>query len=207
MNPIPAPASADRRARLSLLIGVFLCSLPFLGSLGFRTQAAEFTQGPSPKTNAPTKTFIDFRTLKGIVLDDTQGEKQGQWVTATSADVPYLGDSFLQDNLTNKVEASIVYTPEIPEAGDYKIVLISPPDENRARNVPVTIVVQGVARLNLLVDQRSKKGFPTLGTFKLPKGRLTSVTVSNTNTVGCVVADGIQFEPVKKTRSRVSKKK
>jgi hypothetical protein len=143
---------------------------------------------------------IDPKNLNGIVLDDTQGARKGPWVEASAADVRHLGSGFLQDNNTNKGEVSIVYTPEILESGDYKIILISPPHENRARSVPVTIAVKDTAKLTLPVDQRNKanKGFATLGTFRLPKGRLTSVTVSNTNTVGYVVADGIQFVPVKK---------
>jgi len=151
-------------------------------------------------TACVTGPSIDSGSLKSIVLDDTQGERKGPWVEVTAGDIRHLGAGFLQDNNASKGEVSIVYTPEIPQTGDYQIVLISPPDENRARNVPVTIAVQGSARLNLLIDQRNKsnKGFATLGTFRLPKGKLTSVTVSNTNTAGYVVADGIQFVPVKR---------
>jgi len=143
-------------------------------------------------------------SAKAILLDDTHGEKKGPWLEMTSTNVNYLGASFLQDNLTNKAEVSIVYAPDIPETGDYKITLISPPGENRAQNVPVTIVVQDVVRLNLVVDQRNKRSV-TLGTFKLPKGKLTRVMVSNTNTIGSVVADGIQFEPIKTANSQVQK--
>jgi hypothetical protein len=153
-----------------------------------------------PFTGCMTRPAIDPKGLKGIVLDDLQGERKGPWLEVSPADVRHLGPGFLQDNNANKGDVSIVYTPEIPETGDYNIILLSPPDDNRARNVPVTIIVQGSARLNLMVDQRNKtgKGFATLGTFRLPKGKLTSVTVSNSNTVGCVVADGIQFVPVKR---------
>jgi hypothetical protein len=173
------------------------------------THPAVVVDKPASKSKVTKNRSIDPKSLNGIVLDDTQGEKKGPWMEVTPADVRHLGNGFLQDNLTNKIEVSIVYTPAIPEPGDYEIILISPPHENRARNVPVTIVVEGTAKLNLLVDQRSKanQGFATLGTFKLPKGNLTSVTVSNTNTVGCVVADGIQFEPVEKSKTTSRKKK
>jgi len=36
----------------------------------------------------------------------------------------------------------------------------------------------------------------TLGKLRLPKGKSTTVTVSNVGTDGYVVADGIQFLPV-----------
>ncbi len=198
MNLHPILALANRPARPRPLIAVFLCSFLLICF----ARADEVTYAPSSRTNAASS---NPRGMKGIVLDDTQGETHGPWITTTTAEVPRLGCGFLQDDPTNKVEVSITYTPEIPEAGDYKITLISPPDESRARNVPVTIVVQGGLKINMLVDQRNR--FATLGTFKLPKGRLTSVTVSNTNTAGCVVADGIQCEPVTNPSSKVRKKR
>ncbi|MBI3850697.1 MAG: hypothetical protein HY298_10565 [Verrucomicrobia bacterium] len=159
-------------------------------------------------TACVTGPSIDPQRLKGIVLDDTQGERRGPWVEVSTNDVRHLGVGFLQDNDANKGEVSLVYTPDIPENGDYEIILISPPHENRARNVPVTIAVQNLARVTLSVDQRTKanKGFARLGTFRLPKGKLTTVTVSNAGTKGFVVADGIQFVPVKKRGFQGQKK-
>jgi hypothetical protein len=36
-----------------------------------------------------------------------------------------------------------------------------------------------------------------LGRYRLPKGRLTTLTISNKDTDGHVIADGVQFLPVK----------
>jgi hypothetical protein len=48
-----------------------------------------------------------------------------------------------------------------------------------------------------VVNQRKAEngGFALLGKFLLPKGRGTSVTISNQGTDGFVVADGVQFRP------------
>ena len=40
-------------------------------------------------------------------------------------------------------------------------------------------------------------GWISLGKFALPKGKQTTVTLSNKDTDGYVIADGVQFLPVK----------
>ena len=83
---------------------------------------------------------IDPKSLKGVVLDDTDGERKGPWAEASAADGRHLGSGFLQDNNTNKGEVSIVYTPEILEGGDYKIILISPPHIILAVNLETAFI-------------------------------------------------------------------
>ncbi len=48
-----------------------------------------------------------------------------------------------------------------------------------------------------IVNQRQAEngGFASLGKVLLPKGRGTSVTISNEGTDGFVVADGVRFLP------------
>ena len=69
----------------------------------------------------------------------------------------------------------------------------------RATNVPVEIWINGKLAKTVKINQRldSNNGFATLGKYTLPAGRKTSVTVSNKGTDGYVVADGVQFVPVK----------
>ena len=133
------------------------------------------------------------------MLDDIDGQKSGSWVDSTSPDLRRLGNGYVHDGNINKGEAAIIYTPEILEAGEYEIILISSPHANRASNVPVAISVQGRELKTVKVNQRvtSHNGFASLGKYKLPKGKLTSVTISNKDTDGYVVADGVQFVPVK----------
>ena len=142
---------------------------------------------------------IDPKSLKGIVLDDAEGKKSGAWVDSASGHARLVGSGYIHDDNSNKGHVSITYTPEIPSADEYEIILISPPHPNRASNVPVTITIRGSQRRIASVNQKlsSHGGFASLGKFQLPRGRLVSVTVSNEGTDGYVVADGVQFIPVK----------
>jgi hypothetical protein len=54
-----------------------------------------------------------------------------------------------------------------------------------------------VGKTTMRVDQRAAEGngFISLGTFKLPAGRRTRVTLSNRGTDGYVIADAVQYLP------------
>lgn len=151
--------------------------------------------GPSRQVSAST----DPKTFRGVALDDQDGKRSGEWVPSTRSAERRIGVGYLHDNNTNKGQVSIAWTPDLPAEGDYEIVLIAPPNPNRATNVPVTVMVNGSLVGTLNVSQRgadTERGFVSLGRFHLPQGKGTTVTLSNTGTDGYVVADGIQFLPV-----------
>lgn len=139
--------------------------------------------------------FVDPKSLPGIVLDDEQATKTGHWAESVSS-TWRVGKGYLHDNNAEKGAVSAVFTPDIPSAGDYEIVLFSAPNPNRASNVPVTVSIAGQPAKTVKVDQRTKGEIP-IGTFKLPAGKTTTVTVSNQETDGHVILDGVQFKPVK----------
>ncbi len=141
---------------------------------------------------------IDPSSLPGVVLDDRDGEKVGPWVESTLPNVRRVGPGYIHDANANKGLLTVSYTPDLPDDGSYSIVLLFPSNPNRATNVPVTIRVQGVGTQSAVVDQRNPEhnGMASLGTYKLPKGRRTTVIISNRDTDGYVVADAVQFVPV-----------
>jgi hypothetical protein len=55
--------------------------------------------------------------------------------------------------------------------------------------------VAGAEPKTVLANQRDGSGRIDLGVYDLPQGRGTSVTMSNRDTNGHVVADGVQFLP------------
>jgi hypothetical protein len=137
-------------------------------------------------------------TLPGIVLDDADGKKSGAWQVSSRSGDRKVGTGYLHDGNANKGQASITFAPELPSDGEYEIVVIAPSNPNRASNVPVTIAVEGAEKVEKLVDQRGEdnaRSFVSLGRYRLPKGRKTSVTLSNRDTNGYVVIDGLQFIP------------
>ncbi len=143
----------------------------------------------------PVGKFIDPKSLPGIVLDDKDAKQTGHWSESISS-VWRIGHGYAHDGNASKGESSAVFTPEIPTAGDYEIILFNAPNPNRASNVPVTVSVAGQPAKTVKVNQKSQGEF-SLGKFKLPAGKTTTVTVSNKDTDGHVILDGVQFKPVK----------
>jgi len=145
--------------------------------------------------DSATAPRIAAASLPGIVLDDADGRRTGAWSASVRAVERRVGTGYLHDGNTNKGQTSISYTPDLPEGGDYEVFLIAPPNANRATNVPVSIAVEGGEPITVRVNQRLEagNGFHSLGRFHLPLGRKTTVTVSNRDTDGFVVADGVQF--------------
>jgi hypothetical protein len=137
--------------------------------------------------------------LEGIVVDDAQATKVGQWIASTVPEMWRVGTGYVHDGDARNGEAKIIFTPDLPVAGEYEIVVHSPPNPNRATRVPVAIAISGGETRLSHINQRSDAaaGVVSLGRFKLPAGKLTSVTLSNRDTDGFVVADGVQFLPVK----------
>ena len=139
--------------------------------------------------------LIDPKSLKGIVLDDAEGEKRGDWLESGSASARLVGTGYFHDGDAHKGEVSILWRPEIAEAGEYEIIILAPPHPNRATSVPVTIAIGEAKPVTVKINQRDAKtkGFVSVGRFKLPQGRKTTVTLSNAGTDGHVIADGVQL--------------
>jgi hypothetical protein len=137
--------------------------------------------------------------LEGIVLDDAQAIRTGQWIRSTVPEWRRVGDGYLHDGNTDKGEMRIAFTPDLPAAGEYEIRVHFPPHANRATRVPVSVSVSGGETREFHINQRSEStnGVVSLGRFQLPAGQRTSVTLANRDTDGFVVADGVQFLPVK----------
>ncbi|MCX8156310.1 MAG: FAD-dependent oxidoreductase [Verrucomicrobiae bacterium] len=146
-----------------------------------------------------TAAGVEFKKLPGLTVDDTEAEQAGFWQLSSLVTARLLGTGYVHDNNENKGASTITYKPEIPQAGEYEIILLSPPHSNRATAVPVTVNIAGEAQ-TFKVNQRdfASQGFISLGKFTLPAGKSVIVTVSNQGTDGYVVADGLQLKPVTK---------
>ena len=159
-------------------------------------QVLEWKGGPAPVGGAAT--LIAPKSLPGIVLDDADGVKRGSWVASSRGGDRRVGTGYIHDDNANKGQVAIAYTPELPRDGEYEIVLFGPSNPNRATNAPVTVAIEGGETRTVTLNLRGEEGTGsrTLGRFRLPKGRKTTVTLANTGTDGYVVTDGIQFLPV-----------
>jgi hypothetical protein len=156
--------------------------------------------------------------LDGIVLDDEDADKKGEWQHGSITSSARIGEGYVHDGNEQKGELSLTWTPLIKAAGEYEIILHFPPNPNRDQAVPVTVsgaaaVTTNPARktpagldptsiadttITIAVNQQDKSGQASLGRFKLRAGKDTTITLTNTHTTGYVVADGVQLLKVVK---------
>ncbi len=137
--------------------------------------------------------------LEGLVLDDVDAEKTGDWETGSVAEYRRVGTGYVHDGNAHKGELLLRWHPEIPASGEYEVLLVFPPNKNRASNVPITVSLAGEkVGKRVSVDERNAAsgGVASLGRYVLPKGAGTTVTVSNEGTDGYVVVDGLQLRRV-----------
>ena len=148
-------------------------------------QILEWT-GPARQAAAPAP------KLDGIVLDDADAQKTGEWKPGSIGSSRRVGVGYVHDSNENKGTCTAIWTPEIPETATYEVVLHFPPNGNRATNVPVTIEANGQTT-KATVNEQDKSGAAVLGTFQLTAGKSAKVTLSNAGTNGHVVLDGLQL--------------
>jgi hypothetical protein len=136
--------------------------------------------------------------LGGIVLDDTEAELVGFSVEASAAG-PFVGAGYRHDGNADKGAQKARFTPDLPEAGRYRVALTYSALGNRATNVPV-IVRHALGEERLTVDQRVKPAedgrLQPLGEFVFEKGRGGWVEIRNEGTNGHVILDAVQFKRV-----------
>lgn len=148
----------------------------------------------------PAALSIPLAKLKGIVVDDRDAMKTGQWLPSTSIGL-FVGDGYVHDNNENQGKSKIRFTPKIDQAGKYEIRLFYTPNPNRATNTAV-VIQHAAGEKTIKVNQKEalKGESLSLGVFELEAGTKNWVEVRNTGANGYVVADAVQFLPVTSKR-------
>ncbi len=147
--------------------------------------------------NGDTSQQKHLKKLAGIVVDDTQAVKTGEWKDSVFSK-NYLGVGYVHDMNEHQGKKAIRFTPDLPAAGKYEVRFAFPGSKGRADRVPVTIhSVQGAK--TVYVDQ-TKQGpidgvLTSLGSFEFAEATAGSVEISNKGTSGYVVVDAVQFIP------------
>ncbi|MFM8470002.1 MAG: DUF1553 domain-containing protein [Limisphaerales bacterium] len=136
--------------------------------------------------------------LTGIVVDDAQAKKVGEW-TSSRATKTFIGDGYIHDDNQGKGAKSLTFQPEGLKAGKYDVRLAYSPGRGRADNVPVTVFSADGEKL-VRVDERAdppiEGRFVSLGQFRFEQNSAGFVLVANEGTKGHVTADAVQFVPV-----------
>jgi hypothetical protein len=137
--------------------------------------------------------------LKGIVVDDTDAEKVGEWLGGT-AKGGYVGEGYIHDNNEGKGAKRVRFTATIPAAGEYDVRMSYTALSNRATNVPVTVIAGGAkktVKVNERHEPKLEHGFISLGTYQFAAGEKAVVEISNEGTDGHVIVDAVQWVSAK----------
>jgi hypothetical protein len=117
---------------------------------------------------------------------------------------PLIGKGYRHDNNKHQGEASAKFTAQITEPGHYEVRLLYVATSNRATNVPVTIQsADGTKTVKLNQREESLQGdVPrALGVFRFEASSKASLEITNKDTDGYVVVDGVQFIPIALAKS------
>lgn len=152
---------------------------------------------PTSKGKDKSKGMLAVTGLEGIVVDDTQAKKVGEWVTSDSVK-PFVGSGYLHDSASGKGEKTITFVPVLPSDGHYEVRLAYTPGTNRSAKVPVTIF-SADGEKSIFIDMTKtppiSQVFISLGEFKFESAGQSFVLIANEGTEGHVVADAVQFIP------------
>ncbi len=143
----------------------------------------------------PLAGFVDPRTLPGVVVDDDEAKRTGEWKTSTAAP-GFVGRGYRHENKTGDGLASARFEAGLPRTGRYEVRLAYPPNGNRSSKVAVEIH-HAAGRETVIVDQRKSPalpgGFVTLGRFPFQTDQPAVVRISNAGSDGYVVIDAVQW--------------
>jgi hypothetical protein len=143
------------------------------------------------------KGVVAVADLPGIVLDDSQAKKVGEW-TLSKYSGSFIGDGYLHDGNADKGKKTLTFVPDIPKSGKYEVRLAYTPGSNRSAKVPVHVLHLDGEYEGFVNEQEVPAidgRFVSLGTFRFEKGTQWYVLVSNAGTTGHVVVDAVQFLP------------
>lgn len=144
-----------------------------------------------PTTGKTSNKGIDPKKLDGLIIDDVQAKKTGDWTAGTGLS-GFVGGNYLYNN----GEGSVRFEFKSPGTGLHEIRLAYQPHENRGDRVPVSIDTNGTS-ISTLVNMKQepplKNGFVSLGRFELTQGQPAAVTLSTKDAGGHVHADAVQI--------------
>jgi hypothetical protein len=146
----------------------------------------------------PRADAVDHAKLPGIVADDTQTEREGEW-TESSAIGGFIGVGYLHDGNADKGHKSLKFKLLVNKAGRYEARLAYTPNPNRATNLRVLIEAASTES-KVTINERQAPAidghFASLGKFELKAGESVTITIPNRDTDGYVVVDAVQLAPI-----------
>jgi len=143
-----------------------------------------------------SKGRVDKRFLKGLVIDDVDAVKTGEWMKSTSVG-HWIGGGYVHDKNEDRGNKSVVFSTKIPKAGKYELRVSYTWGANRNPAVPVEVRIGDkttVKIINMKLPPEHNELFETVGVFEIQENQQARVTVSNRGKEsGVVVADAVQW--------------
>ncbi|MDB6072499.1 MAG: Protein of unknown function (DUF1553)/Protein of unknown function (DUF1549)/Planctomycete, partial [Verrucomicrobiaceae bacterium] len=135
--------------------------------------------------------------VPGIVVDETEARKVGDWKTSKSVP-PYIGEGYVHDANEDKGTKTLTFSPHIPRTARYEVRFAYTSLVDRATNVPVKIL-HADGEEEIKVDEVQPppiaNHYVSLGKFRFEADGQGFVLVSNEGTKGVVTADAVVFIP------------
>lgn len=144
-----------------------------------------------------TSLVVKVEDLSGVVVDDVNAKKVGEWEPSTSVKA-YVGNGYLHDKNAGKGSKSVTFEPSELKPGTYKVRLAYNHSESRTKSALVRIFSadgEDVVRVNQSEKPADDGLWQTLGTYRFEQGGQAFVIISNEETKGHVIADAVQFLP------------
>ncbi len=159
---------------------------------------------PDPKALG----VVAIKDVAGIVVDDSQAKKVGDWMDSTASKI-YIGEGYTHDKSEGKGDKTLTFQPENVPAGKYEVRLAYSPGMSRSDAVPVTVHSadgEKTVMVNMKENPSIQGRFVTLGEYKFEKNGQCYVVISNEGTKGHVTADAIVFISVDKEEAAPKEK-
>ncbi|WP_395738689.1 FAD-dependent oxidoreductase [Prosthecobacter sp.] len=184
--------SAATAAAMAIDAGIPVQSVPYEELKAQISKDGQILHYDGPKTMKG----VDPKTLKGIVMDDTEAKVTGNWHESGAAK-SFLGDGYSHDGNAKDGKCSLRFEPKLTKPGKYRLMLASPPNNNRASNAPVEVQhAGGVKKLTVnLKAPKEGEGLFWIDLGEYECGNDTAITISNSGTDGYVVVDGVRWVP------------
>ena len=165
---------------------------------GLRGRIRDLRGQLEDKPDAAARGSIDPASLPGVVLDDVEATKVGEWIESTYSN-HFVGPHALHDDNSGKGSKSVAFTTRLPADGDYEVRFSYVPGNNRSNRTPATIYFDG-GKEEIQINQRETPPidgrFISLGTYPFSADADASVVIANAGTNGHVSVDAVQWLPV-----------
>ncbi|WP_298868044.1 DUF1553 domain-containing protein [uncultured Gimesia sp.] len=143
-----------------------------------------------------------------LTIDDSLAIIKGDWKSSTLSK-GYIGKNYLHDEQSGKGEKSVEFPINISTSATYDVRVSYTPGNNRSNNVPVTVRHangESIVRLNQQPQPKIDNLFTSIGQFPFKSDQRATVTISNRDTSGYVIADAIQLVQVETQKKPVKKR-